>query len=69
MPIEKLGDNVDCRVDQKSIVINSKLQYQICCARCGDTDITLLRERGKDGKKTNPARYLCRECLRYESVR
>jgi formylmethanofuran dehydrogenase subunit E len=65
MPIEKLGAEVrDSDIDPSSITMNRKMQRQLCCSRCGETQFGLRRVRDKNGKKIRPAKYICMECYK-----
>lgn len=54
MPIEKLSRSMS-RV--------------VSCSECGESQFTLYRVRGEDGKKVKPAKYICVECLKNENLR
>ncbi len=67
MPIVK--DELNSDVDPSCVSLDGNFVKHICCSRCGETRGTLIRARGKDGKKIKPAIYYCTECNNLESVR
>ncbi len=70
MPIERLGSEVrNSDIDPSSLTLNIRMQKQICCSECGETQFTLRRVRDKDNKKVVPAKYICGECYGRRRVR
>uniref|UniRef100_A0A6M3LBJ3 Uncharacterized protein n=1 Tax=viral metagenome TaxID=1070528 RepID=A0A6M3LBJ3_9ZZZZ len=62
MPIEKLGELRKSDVYPSSITLNLKMQRQICCSECGETQFSLRRVRDENDRKVRPAKYICGEC-------
>lgn len=70
MPIEKLGAEVrKTDVDPSSLTMNLRMQKQICCSECGETQFGLRRVKDAKGKKVRPAKYICEECYKHGRLR
>jgi len=64
MPIDKLEKPRITDIDSSSITLNMFMQRTICCSECGETQFTLCRVKGEDGKKVKPAKFICVECYK-----
>jgi len=64
MPIDKLEIPRLTDVNPSSLTLDMFMRRVICCSECGETQFTLRRVRGEDGKKIKPSQFICVECYK-----
>lgn len=63
MPIDKLDGEVrkSDTAPECNLFDHDKGVTRLCCHKCGDDEVQLFRVK-ENGKKTRPAKYVCRKC-------